>query len=544
MMDIQRPHIASAGSSGSTTAPAVSRLGQGGGRREPAGPGKSFSTELHEAHAAKNARPEAGQSQRVSDESDEAATSDESSRHTPELAVVPCSSTDAHPSEPASEDVRHESETVSTAPVSDVNTQSVLLALMAQPAATMESPAQRPPLSAGESQARMESVMSSVMEDGTSAPVTTAADSSNVSRETSVPKPDAVGEPPVPIAASPGIPAVTETQSLSIAQPVTASISDRQIQEAVSGNPAGQESRSKAPEQRNATVLEPGKADVKEQPVVQAADQRIPMSTNEDAGKTVTATQAERAEENRPALTERPVSPKETPAPKEEVAPRHASMTASALQEFTSQDREQEEGMGWTRRDHRENPFASPIMGRPDGTEVIPPSAPPNSSVVVNGVDQRAFSSAPSSKAPADTHASPASSPVLPADWMPGSASSQTKSMVLELSQADLGRVNIRVAVNQEVVHTHFSSDRGEVGQYLQNGQDKLQSALQTSGLDLGRFQVDIDRQSAGRSFQQPASQDRSTGHSPQRENQNPSQSREDVPREQTSRRGIVNLVA
>jgi flagellar hook-length control protein FliK len=116
--------------------------------------------------------------------------------------------------------------------------------------------------------------------------------------------------------------------------------------------------------------------------------------------------------------------------------------------------------------------------------------------------------------------------------------------MVLELSQADLGRVNIRVAVNQDVVHAHFSSDRNDMGQYLQNGQERLQSALQTSGLDLGRFQVDIDRQSAGRSFQQPASQGESSNHSRQEERQNPGQGREEFTQDAMPRRGMLNLVA
>jgi hypothetical protein len=44
----------------------------------------------------------------------------------------------------------------------------------------------------------------------------------------------------------------------------------------------------------------------------------------------------------------------------------------------------------------------------------------------------------------------------------------------------------------------------------LFSGQDRLQSALQSNGLELGQFRVDIDRQSAGRSFQQGPSQDQS----------------------------------
>jgi flagellar hook-length control protein FliK len=115
---------------------------------------------------------------------------------------------------------------------------------------------------------------------------------------------------------------------------------------------------------------------------------------------------------------------------------------------------------------------------------------------------------------------------------------------VIELSQADLGRVNIRVAVNQDTVHAHFLSERNELGLYLVSGQDRLQSALNASGLDLGRFQVDIDRQSAERSFQQPTSQGQSHGHTPQGEGQNSGLGREELVRDSTPRRGILNLVA
>ncbi|MBX3303946.1 MAG: flagellar hook-length control protein FliK [Nitrospira sp.] len=82
------------------------------------------------------------------------------------------------------------------------------------------------------------------------------------------------------------------------------------------------------------------------------------------------------------------------------------------------------------------------------------------------------------------------------------------RSVVVNVVQPDLGHVNIRVAMTNDVVHTHFSSDRLEVGQFLINGQDRLQAALQASGLDLGQFRVDIDRQSGGRSFQQGSSQE------------------------------------
>lgn len=77
------------------------------------------------------------------------------------------------------------------------------------------------------------------------------------------------------------------------------------------------------------------------------------------------------------------------------------------------------------------------------------------------------------------------------------------RSVVLEVDQPELGHVNIRVAMMNESVHAHFSTDRVEVGQFLINGQDRLQTMLQANGLDMGQFRVDIDRQSGGRSFQQ-----------------------------------------
>jgi hypothetical protein len=89
-------------------------------------------------------------------------------------------------------------------------------------------------------------------------------------------------------------------------------------------------------------------------------------------------------------------------------------------------------------------------------------------------------------------------------------APAMSRSVVFEVAGSDLGRINIRVSMANELVHAHLSADRSDVGQFLVNGQDRLQSSLQSNGLDLGQFRVDIDRQSAGRSFQQGPPQDES----------------------------------
>jgi hypothetical protein len=123
------------------------------------------------------------------------------------------------------------------------------------------------------------------------------------------------------------------------------------------------------------------------------------------------------------------------------------------------------------------------------------------------------------------------------------SARLMTRSVVFDMAQPDLGHVNIRVAMMNDVVHTHLLADRPEVGQFLINGQDRLQAAFQANGLDMGQFRVDIDRQSAGRSFQHGPSQEQ--GHSWNQGSHGmkweQSPDRQDEPR--TSLHGRLNLV-
>jgi hypothetical protein len=102
--------------------------------------------------------------------------------------------------------------------------------------------------------------------------------------------------------------------------------------------------------------------------------------------------------------------------------------------------------------------------------------------------------------------------PVLPHEPADVPASPASRSVAFEVMQPDLGRINVRVAMAHDIVHTHISSDRADIGQLLVNGQDRLQAALQATGLDMGQFRVDIDRQSGGRAFQQSAYQDQDHG--------------------------------
>ncbi len=69
------------------------------------------------------------------------------------------------------------------------------------------------------------------------------------------------------------------------------------------------------------------------------------------------------------------------------------------------------------------------------------------------------------------------------------------KAVVFDVTQPDLGHVNVRVAMTNDVVHAYLSADRQDVGQSLLSGQDRLQSSLQASGLDMGQFRVQVDRE-------------------------------------------------
>ena len=541
MMDVQLPHIAAANTSSATSTQSVPRSGQGGGRRESAGSGKSFSSELHAVRTAKEPRHEMGRSQTEGDEHDATLSSDESTPTT----TAPTSSRaikDGQADDRAAEPSRHDSDTVTAAPLSDVTTQSVLLALIAQPNVTTDTQDLVQPSSGETVHTAMESVMPSVMEDGTSLPVT-AADSSTVpqvdNKEISAKPTDPTTASqsgavlPTPVNTTPQQMSSSGQETLVSSQVQPTSEELRNLQQEQPAFPATREEQPQASEQGEA----------KTESVVLPHALRSPVQEDLTTVKALTIEQVQQPEDVRPVVMERLAPAQETPGPKEDVETRQPSVAPIAWQEPTNQDAES--GMEWSGRDQRERPSADQAMAQstvPDAS--APPASSSHSTMLTSGMDHRAFSSAPSAKLPADTQSAAPASPVQPTDWMPGTSANQTKSMVLELSQADLGLVNIRVAVNQDTVHAHFSSERNEMGQYLVNGQDRLQSALNASGLDLGRFQVDIDRQSAGRSFQQPTSQGQSQGHTPQGDRQNAGPGREEAMRDTTPRRGMLNLVA
>jgi len=170
-------------------------------------------------------------------------------------------------------------------------------------------------------------------------------------------------------------------------------------------------------------------------------------------------------------------------------------------------------------------------------------SSGPATESMIAGAHGRVISSPPPSP-PTSPSVSPAPSSMPAQDATESSVRFMTRSVVFDVTQPDLGHVNVRVAMTNDMVHTHFSTERLEVGQFLANGQDRLQAAFQANGLDMGQFRVDIDRQSAGRSFQQDSSQEQ--GHTWNQGSQGMKwgQSPEGQDEPRTSRHGLLNVVA
>ena len=287
---------------------------------------------------------------------------------------------------------------------------------------------------------------------------------------------------------------------------------------------------------------DPVKVETASQPVALQNDDRTDIPQHQELASAPAAEPVFAPKEHQPVIMERPAPHADRPDTQDEAPSRLGPVVSALAQELSHQDGQG--GMEWSGREHREHQSNGQAAVFPVVTEAVPAPLPSPSTLMMNGIDQKGVTAALASPATPAAHPAPPVPPVQPTDWMPETGAQQTKSIMLEVAQTDLGRVNVRVAVNQDIVHTHFSSDRNDMGQYLLNGQEKLQAALQTSGLDLGRFQVDIDRQSAGRSFQQPDSQGQSQGHGTPGEQQSHGQGREGLSRDNTPRRGLLNLVA
>jgi flagellar hook-length control protein FliK len=90
----------------------------------------------------------------------------------------------------------------------------------------------------------------------------------------------------------------------------------------------------------------------------------------------------------------------------------------------------------------------------------------------------------------------------------------------MDLPTHDSGPLSVRISVTDQMVHTQFTTDRSDLGQFLLARQDQLQQDLSKSGLELGQFQVHVGRhgQQEAPSEGQSRRQGEARGDSPPRQ--------------------------
>lgn len=119
----------------------------------------------------------------------------------------------------------------------------------------------------------------------------------------------------------------------------------------------------------------------------------------------------------------------------------------------------------------------------------------------------------------------------------------RTQSVQFDLAPADFGQLRVRVVLSDRTIHTHMSTDRAELGQMLTGQQEQLSTQLTAAGLDLGRFQVQVDQERTNHSGEEWQSQAHNGTSHQQRDprQQDPTQ---EPPVPSQRRTGILSLFA
>jgi flagellar hook-length control protein FliK len=118
-----------------------------------------------------------------------------------------------------------------------------------------------------------------------------------------------------------------------------------------------------------------------------------------------------------------------------------------------------------------------------------------------------------------------------------------THSVQFDLAPADFGQLRVRLVLADQTVHTHMSTDRAELGQMLTSQQEQLTTQLSGAGLDLGRFQVQVDQERSNQPGQEWQSQAQG-GASQQQRDQRQQDRAQDAPVPAQARTGMLSLFA
>ena len=68
-------------------------------------------------------------------------------------------------------------------------------------------------------------------------------------------------------------------------------------------------------------------------------------------------------------------------------------------------------------------------------------------------------------------------------------------SVRFEVQPGDMGRIRVHLSVVDHTVYTNVMTERVEAHDFLVKGSDRFEAGLAAHGLDVGRFQVDVQGQ-------------------------------------------------
>ena len=130
--------------------------------------------------------------------------------------------------------------------------------------------------------------------------------------------------------------------------------------------------------------------------------------------------------------------------------------------------------------------------------------------------------------------------PILDADITQVPA---THAVQFDMAPADFGHLRVRVVLSDHTVHTLMKTDRAELGQMLMGQQEQLNTQLSAAGLDLGRFQVQVNQERTHHSGQEWPSQAQG-GTSKEQGDPRPQDRSPETPVPSRTRTGLLNLFA
>ena len=181
--------------------------------------------------------------------------------------------------------------------------------------------------------------------------------------------------------------------------------------------------------------------------------------------------------------------------------------------------------------------------------EVSSRAPQPTTSEPVDGVNQ--YSSYQQAQGVAPSNLRPASASSVPAPPQTNQLSPdpeptvvpRTHAVQFDLAPSDFGQLRVRVVLSDHTIHTHMSTDHAELGHMLTGQQEQLSTRLTDAGLDMGRFQVQVDQDRTnqpGHDWQSQAHQ----GTSQQQQGPRQQGQADDVPVLPQKRTGMLSFFA